>query len=254
MMARQAGKNELSRAGRTDLLLRSTAAGRSTAIKCAPTFEPQGYISLRRLRDRIVQAGIEESASIEEPGRFGVGNARQLFLSAETSANVVGHTAGLLLEVDEAQDVDAEKFDREFRPMAAATGATIVYYGTPWDDSTLLAQAVETNLELSGGTASGGTSRPTGRSSPSWNPEYARYVEGERARLGENHPLFLTQYALQDGIRRRAAVQRRRSGRSCRATHSRQASPRRRRGVRRGAGRGRAGVRRNRGTRNEEQA
>jgi len=29
-----------------------------------------------------------------------------------------------------------------------------------------------------------------------FNPDYARYVEAERARLGENHPLFLTQYAL----------------------------------------------------------
>ena len=29
-----------------------------------------------------------------------------------------------------------------------------------------------------------------------FNPEYARYVEGERARLGEDHPLFRTQYAL----------------------------------------------------------
>jgi len=28
------------------------------------------------------------------------------------------------------------------------------------------------------------------------NPDYGRYVEGERERLGENHPLFLTQYAL----------------------------------------------------------
>ena len=60
-----------------------------------------------------------------------------VFLSAEPAANVVGHIGGIILEVDEAQDVDAEKFDREFRPMAA-TGATIVYYGTPWDDSSLL--------------------------------------------------------------------------------------------------------------------
>jgi hypothetical protein len=29
-----------------------------------------------------------------------------------------------------------------------------------------------------------------------YNPDYLRYVEGERQRLGENHPLFLTQYRL----------------------------------------------------------
>jgi len=29
-----------------------------------------------------------------------------------------------------------------------------------------------------------------------YNPQYLAYVEGERARLGEDHPLFLTQYRL----------------------------------------------------------
>ncbi len=51
--------------------------------------------------------------------------------------NLVGHTADLLLEVDEEQDVDVEKFDRDFRPMAALT----VYYGTPWGPRSLLEQA-----------------------------------------------------------------------------------------------------------------
>ena len=70
-----------------------------------------------------------------------LGRARQLFLSAEPSSNVVGHTADLLLEMDEAQDVDAEKFDKELRPMAASTGATTVFYGTAWDDASLLERA-----------------------------------------------------------------------------------------------------------------
>ncbi len=43
---------------------------------------------------------------------------------------MVGHTASLLLEVDEARDVDREKFDRKFRPMAAPANATTVYYGS----------------------------------------------------------------------------------------------------------------------------
>jgi hypothetical protein len=29
-----------------------------------------------------------------------------------------------------------------------------------------------------------------------YNPDYLSYVEAERTRLGENHPLFLTQYCL----------------------------------------------------------
>ena len=195
VMARQAGKNELS--AQVELLLLIKHVQRAVdGIKCAPTFEPQGRISLRRLWSRLVQAGLEPLAAREDGYVVRLGRARQLFLSAEPSANVMGHTAGLLLEVDEAQDVDPEKFDREFRPMAAPTGATTVYYGTPWDDSTLLEQAVQTNLELE---RRDGLRR---HFSADWtvvaafNPDYARYVEAERARLGENHPLFLTQYAL----------------------------------------------------------
>jgi len=194
VMARQAGKNEVS--ARVELILLQKNMRRAVdGIKCAPTFEPQGRISLSRLWDRILQAHGEETASIE--GRaIRLDRARQLFLSAEPSANVVGHTAGLLLEVDEAQDVDSEKFDREFRPMAATTGATTVYYGTPWDDSTLLERAVQTNLELERRDGIRRHFTADWTAVAEWNPEYARYVEGERARLGENHPLFLTQYAL----------------------------------------------------------
>jgi len=223
VMARQAGKNEVS--AQVEAYLLSKNVRRAVdGIKCAPTLEPQGRISLRRLWERIVQAGYEESASIE--GRaIRLGLARQLFLSAEPSANVVGHTAGMLLEVDEAQDVDAEKFEREFRPMAATTGATVVYYGTPWDDSTLLERAVQTNLELERRDGIQRHFSADWTAVAEWNADYARYVEGERARLGENHPLFLTQYALRTvsgGGRLFSASQRA----QLRGTHSRQASPR----------------------------
>jgi hypothetical protein len=194
VMARQAGKNELS--AEVELLLLSSNFLRDlTGVKCAPTFEPQGRISLTRLWSRILRRGIQENAGLEGRAiRFG--RARQIFLSAEPSANVVGHTASLLLEVDEAQDVDHEKFDREFRPMAATTGATTVYYGTPWDDSTLLERAVQTNLELERRDGIRRHFTADWTVVAEFNPAYARYVEGERARLGENHPLFRTQYVL----------------------------------------------------------
>jgi len=194
VMARQAGKNELSAQVELQLLI-TNAWHAADGIKCAPTFEPQARISLSRLWGHIVQAGLDSDAARE--GRLvRFGHARQIFLSAEPSANVVGHTAGLLLEVDEAQDVDRDKFDREFRPMAASTGATTVYYGTPWDDSTLLELAVQTNLELERRDGIRRHFAADWTAVAEWNPQYARYVEGERARLGENHPLFLTQYAL----------------------------------------------------------
>ncbi len=195
VMARQAGKNELS--AQVELLLLARNARRSLdAVKCAPTFHPQARISLSRLWSRILQAGLDPLAAREDGHAVRFGRARQLFLSAEPGANVVGHTASLLLEVDEAQDVDREKFDREFRPMAAPTNATTVYYGTPWDDTTLLEQAVQANLELERRDGVRRHFQFDWTAVAELNPDYGRYVEGERARLGENHPLFLTQYAL----------------------------------------------------------
>ena len=195
VMARQAGKNELSAQVELFLLLKY-ARRPLDGIKCAPTFDPQGRISMRRLWTRLTQGGLDLLAKKEDGRAIRFGQARQLFLSAEPSANVVGHTAGLLLEVDEAQAVEREKFDREFRPMAAPSGATIVYYGTPWDDATLLEQAVQSHLELE---RRDGVRR---HFSADWtrvaefNGPYGRFVEAERARLGENHPLFLTQFSL----------------------------------------------------------
>ena len=222
VMARQAGKNELS--AHLELFLLAKNARRSLdGVKCAPTFDPQARISLRRLWRRIAEAGLEPLATREDGHAIRFGRARQLFLSAEPAANVVGHTASLLLEVDEAQDVDREKFDREFRPMAAPANATTVYYGTPWDDTTLLEQAVQSNLELERGDGIRRHFRFDWTAVAELNPDYGRYVESERARLGESHPLFLTQYALKtiSGGRLFRAGQRA----QLQGTHPRQSAP-----------------------------
>lgn len=80
--------------------------------------------------------------------------------------------------------------------MAATANTTTVYYGTPWDDTTLLEQAVQANLELERRDGVRRHFQFDWTTAAELNPGYGQYVEGERARLGENHPLFLTQYAL----------------------------------------------------------
>ena len=146
-MARQGGKNELSAWLEVLLLTRRMVSGGSL-VKAAPTFVPQAQISMRRLRERLDDAGLRGHWTAEAGHILRVMNCRQLFLSAEPSANVVGATADVLLEVDEAQDVDAEKFSREFRPMAASANATTVLYGTPWDGHSLLEETARENLEM----------------------------------------------------------------------------------------------------------
>jgi len=194
-MARQGGKNELS-AQLEAFLLVANMLRSVDSVKCAPTFEPQCRISMRRLWTRLGEFGLASIATRQQGRSITVGKARQLFLSAEPESNVVGHTAHLLLEVDEAQDVDAEKFDKEFRPMAASTGATTVLYGTAWDDRTLLERTKQASLEAERRDGLRRHFEYDWQRVARYNLTYARFVEAERQRLGESHPLFLTQYCL----------------------------------------------------------
>ncbi len=196
MMSRQAGKNELSAQLEAYLLIRHHAQD-VESVKCAPTFRPQAQISLRRLWARLQAAGLGRLARLEGGNRVRLGRARQLFLSAEPSSHVVGHTAHLLLECDEAQDVDPDKFDRDFRPMAAATNATIVFYGTAWREDDLLARVRAHHLELERRDGIRRHFACDWETVARYHPPYAHFVAQERERLGESHPLFLTQYLLQ---------------------------------------------------------
>jgi hypothetical protein len=194
-VARQGGKNELS--ARLELYLLLAHFKESvTSIKAAPTFDPQCVISRDRLWDRLLDARLQRWAVREGANTVRLGRARQMFLSAERGSSIVGHTAGLLLEIDEAQDVDIEKFDKELQPMTASTGATTVFYGTAWDDANLLERAKHTHLAAE---RRDGVRR---HFEFDWQdvagviPGYGEHVAKERERLGPEHPLFLTQYCL----------------------------------------------------------
>ncbi|MGD9894332.1 MAG: hypothetical protein AB7R89_29650 [Dehalococcoidia bacterium] len=195
MVARQGGKNELS-AQLEVSFLHSHANQDLDAVKCAPTFSPQVKLSLRRLWSRLHAARPLISPALESGYIVRLGRARQVFLSAEPGANVAGHTCHTLLEVDEAQDVDPEKFDKDFRPMASTTNATTVYYGTAWSETDLLAQVKARHLELERQDGIRRHFEFDWRHVARFNPAYARFVEGERLRLGEDHPLFQSQYCL----------------------------------------------------------
>jgi len=194
-IARQGGKNELS--AQLELLLLTIFIAKSqNLVKCSPTFKPQTVISMMRLKDRLNDAGFNGNWIAELGYIIRLGNARAIFLSADESANVVGNTAHILLEIDESQDVSKEKYTKEFKPMGATTNVTTVHYGTTWDDSTLLEEVKQTNLELE---RRDGIKRHFSygwQEIARYNPDYLAYVEAERERLGENHPLFLTQYRL----------------------------------------------------------
>ena len=146
-IARQGGKNELS--AQIELLLLTLFMIEPwNLIKCSPTFKPQTVISMMRLKDRLNDAGFAGIWAGELGYIIRLFNARVIFLSADRSANVVGNTAHLLLEIDESQDVNKEKYTRDFKPMGASTNVTTVHYGTTWNDATLLEEIKQTNREL----------------------------------------------------------------------------------------------------------
>src|SRR5439155_13326625 len=187
--SRQAGKNELS-AHVESFLLANRQRRMETLVKAAPTFKPQTINSILRLTtllDNPLTAGrwVREHGYIVRLNR-----ARAFFFSAEPDANVVGATATLALEIDEAQDVDAAKHDKDFTPMAASTNATRIYYGTAWDDGTLLQRQIDANEEA---TKRDGVRR---HFAYPWdvvaehNSAYGAFVQSERDRLGAEHPLF----------------------------------------------------------------
>jgi len=125
-IARQGGKNELS-AQLELLLLTLHITEPRNLVKCSPTFKPQTVISMMRLKDRLNDAGFVGIWITELGYIIRLGNARAIFLSADESANVVGNTAHILLEIDESQDVSKEKYTKEFKPMGATTNVTSLY-------------------------------------------------------------------------------------------------------------------------------
>jgi len=194
-IARQGGKNELS--GHLEVLLLTLYMARGgNLIKCSPTFKPQTVISMERLKQRLDDFGFDGIYRLHMGYIVQLGNAKAIFLSAEGSSSVVGHTADILLEIDEAQDVSKEKYTREFRPMSSAANVTTILYGTTWDNSTLLEEVKQANLELERKDGIKRHFRYDWREVGRYNLDYLRFVQAERQRLGEDHPLFRTQYAL----------------------------------------------------------
>jgi len=194
-IARQGGKNELSAQLEVLLLTLHLSSG-GQLVKCSPSFKPQTVNSMIRLKERLNDAGYASLWSPELGYMIRLGKARAIFFSADESANVVGATASILLEVDESQDVNADKYNKDFRPMGSTTNCTTVHYGTAWDDTCLLEQVKQANLELERKDGVRRHFEYDWQVVAKYNPNYAAYVEAERERLGPDHPLFTTQYEL----------------------------------------------------------
>lgn len=196
-MSRQAGKNELSAILESYFLTLFSRVG-GQIVKASPTFKPQTLNSIQRLCDRLATPW--HAGRVRKHSGYIVefGAARTLFFSAEPKASVVGATASILLEGDEAQDIKPAKWDKDFEPMRASTNSTTVLWGTAWTCNTLL---YLTRVACERMQSQGGRRQvfmyPCDQVAR-YVPTYAAHVAERVARLGRNHPLIKTQYFLEE--------------------------------------------------------
>lgn len=191
---RQSGKNELQAQLETYLLAR-LAAFPAEFVKVSPTWKPQSLNAMRRL-ERVLNANqLTRGRWTREHGYiFRLGQARLFFLSGQPGANIVGATANLLLEVDEAQDILLERYDKDIAPMAASANATRVFWGTAWTSDTLLGR--ERRLAAAAQSRDG-IQRVFSISADDVArevPAYGRFVAEQISRFGRQHPLIRTQF------------------------------------------------------------
>jgi hypothetical protein len=147
---RQSGKNELQAHIEAHLLCQYSKNQRNQCeiVKISPTWKPQSLNAMRRLERVLSRNLLLRGTWKKEQGYvFRVGTARIYFFSGQPASSIVGATASVLLECDEAQDVTIAKWDKEIAPMAASTNATKVFWGTAWTSTTLLAREMKNAIK-----------------------------------------------------------------------------------------------------------
>lgn len=181
-VARQAGKNELSSQVEALVLGTHRAAG-GEIVKAAPTLLPQANISLLRIERQLQAIRIPYHRSRYT---IDVGAARITFASAAPHSNTVGLTASLALELDEAQDIQPDVYERVFDPMRASTGAPVVFYGTSWAEDSLLEQQAAAAGTLAINVPWTDVAEEV--------PAYGRFIERRARIMGELNPIFRAHY------------------------------------------------------------
>lgn len=193
VMPRQAGKNELQ-AQLESYLLRRHCKADADMVKASPTWKPQSLNAMRRLERVLKKNPITRNHWKKEAGYiYRIHEAGIAFLSAAPESNIVGQTANLLLELDEAQDIQIQKYDKDLVNMVASTNATRVFWGTMWTSKTLLSREIRMARSEE---AKDGIRRVFIYSADDVRKEskpYGEYVDTQVARLGRNHPLVKSQ-------------------------------------------------------------
>ena len=194
MFPRQSGKNELQ-AQLEAYLFCLYYIMHGEMVKVSPTWKPQTLNAMRRLERVLEQNLLTKRLWSKESGYiYRSGTSRLYFFSGQPRTNIVGATASLLLEVDEAQDILPAKFDKDIAPMAASTNATRIFWGTAWTSRTLLARELRACRKAEQEDGYKRVFIMTANEVRAEVPAYGAFVDDQVRRLGRNHPMVKTQY------------------------------------------------------------
>lgn len=215
-ITRQAGKNEISAFIQQYLLLYGWYYGVPVSgVKFAPVYKPQIQASMDRLEGAPTadSGGLAGSVLTRHKYRksdgykYHMGPPRDsnkwAFLSINPSASVASQTAYTLLEGDEAQDIDTDKWERDAQPMGSFNNATTVLWGVAWTKDSFIykgelqARDMEDRLEKELGYRPKLVFKIDAYAViKSGNDNYRKAFENQVARLGMDHIAIQTQYLL----------------------------------------------------------
>lgn len=119
-------------------------------------------------------------------------------ISASDGSNIEGESFKLII-CEECQDISNFKIQKSIHPMGAAYNATIVKIGTATTFKGDFYDAIQRNKRdfESKTTHIRNHFEFDYKVASKYNPSYAKYVEKEKARLGEKSDAFLMAYCLQ---------------------------------------------------------
>jgi hypothetical protein len=163
-------------------------------IRTAPTHKPQIINSKMRVSKFLEKDPTIKGWYPKEGYMFVLGSAIVQFLSTDKHANVVGATASICLDIDEAHKVDKGKYEEDFGPMSAFHNVPTLMWGVAADKQDLLYEHLQYNLENNPDCI---LQYPA----EVWcelRESYAKHYTERRNKLGADHPVILTQYDLVD--------------------------------------------------------
>jgi len=184
VLPRQSGKNELQAHLFSWLPFRSAHSG-GRIVSVSPTFKLQTTNNMERVSLSLNSGiGSRGRGHSSKGYKYTIGKACPQFFSAD-----------LLLPVDEAQEVNPAKFDKDFDQMTASTNATRVFWGTAWTSPVpLLERQRRRALQAQQQDGNQRVFFFTAEDVRRLVPAYGAHVERVIAELGRNHPFVRTQF------------------------------------------------------------